>query len=155
MGLQELLNITDAEGQVITLFDGKITLGQAIAVVVTLAIVILVMKIVKKTMKLVFTVAAVCACLVYFNIASPAQIKDAATQIASAGIASYQTIADNSKNIRIEDNTIQVNINDKWIDISEVTSIVGGESGRATVVVDGESSVIEDSALIQLIKSFT
>lgn len=154
--LQELLNITNAEGEVITLFDGKITLGQAIAVVITIAVVLLVMKLVKKTMKLVLTVAVVCACLVYFNIASPDQIKDAASQVASAGIASYQTIADSSKNVRIEGGAIQINVGDNtWVDVTEVTSIVGGDSGKATISVGGQSYVVEDSAVIQLIKSFT
>lgn len=153
--MQDLLNLTNANGEVITLFDGKVTLSQAIAVIITIAVVLFVLKVVKKTMKLVFTVAAVCACLVYFNIASPSQIRDAATQVAKAGVESYQAIADSSKNVRIEDGSIQVNISDNWVDISEITSIVGGESGKATVIVAGQSYVVEDSAVIQLLKSFT
>ena len=153
--MQELLNITNADGEVITLMDGKITLGQAIAMVLTILAVVFILSVFKKAMKMVFTVIVVCVCLVYFNIASPAQIKDAATQIASAGIASYQALADSSKNIRLEGGSIQVNVDDTWVDISEVTSIIGGDSGKATVVVGGESFVIDDSALIELIKSFT
>lgn len=153
--MQDILNLTNANGEVITLFDGKVTLSQALAVVITIAIVFFVMKVVRKTLKLVFTVAAICACLVYFNIASPAQIKDAATQIASAGVESYKTIVDSSKNIRMEGGGIQVNIADNWVDISDITSIVGGDSGKATVVVNGQSYVVEDTVVIQLIKSFT
>lgn len=153
--MQDILNLTNANGEVITLFDGKVTLSQALAVVITIAIVFFVMKVVKKTLKLVFTVAAICACLVYFNIASPAQIKDAATQIASAGVESYKTIVDSSKNIRMEGGGIQVNIADNWVDISDITSIVGGDSGKATVVVNGQSYVVEDTVVIQLLKSFT
>lgn len=153
--MQDILNLTNANGEVITLFDGKVTLSQALAVVITIAIVFFVMKVVRKTLKLVFTVAAICACLVYFNIASPAQIKDAATQIASAGVESYKTIVDSSKNIRMEGGGIQVNIADNWVDISDITSIVGGDSGKATVVVNGQSYVVEDTVVIQLLKSFT
>lgn len=153
--MQDILNLTNANGEVITLFDGKVTLSQALAVVITIAIVFFVMKVVKKTLKLVFTVAAICACLVYFNIASTAQIKDAATQIASAGVESYKTIVDSSKNIRMEGGGIQVNIADNWVDISDITSIVGGDSGKATVVVNGQSYVVEDTVVIQLLKSFT
>lgn len=153
--MQDILNLTNANGEVITLFDGKVTLSQALAVVITIAIVFFVMKVVKKTLKLVFTVAAICACLMYFNIASPAQIKDAATQIASAGVESYKTIVDSSKNIRMEGGGIQVNIADNWVDISDITSIVGGDSGKATVVVNGQSYVVEDTVVIQLLKSFT
>lgn len=153
--MQDILNLTNANGEVITLFDGKVTLSQALAVVITIAIVFFVMKVVRKTLKLVFTVAAICACLVYFNIASPAQIKDAATQIASVGVESYKTIVDSSKNIRMEGGGIQVNIADNWVDISDITSIVGGDSGKATVVVNGQSYVVEDTVVIQLLKSFT
>lgn len=153
--MQDLLNLTNANGEVITLFDGKMTLSQALAIVVTIAAVLLVMKLVKKTLKLVFTVVAVCICLVYFNIASPSQIKDVASQVASMGVASYQTIANSSKDIRIEGSSIQVNIADNWVDISDITSIVGGDSGKATVVVNGQSFVVEDTAVISLLKSFT
>lgn len=153
--MQDILNLTNANGEVITLFDGRMTLSQALAVVITIAIVFFVMKVVKKTLKLVFTVAAICACLVYFNIASPAQIKDAATQIANAGVESYKTIVDSSKNIRMEGGDIQVNIADNWVDISDITSIVDGDSGKATVVVNGQSYVVEDTVVIQLLKSFT
>lgn len=153
--MQDLLNFTNANGEVITLFDGKMTLSQAVAIVMTIAVVLFAIKVLKKTIRLVVCVCAVCACLVHFNIASPAQIRDAATQVAQAGVASYQAIADSSKSIRLEGKSIQIIVGDKWVDVSDITSIVGGESGKATVVVDGESYVVEDTAVIKLIKSFT
>lgn len=152
--LQELLNFTNAEGEVITVFDGKMTLSQLVVIILTLAVVIFALKVFKKAVKWTVIAVALCVCLVHYNIASPEQIRDVATQVASVGVGSFQAIADSSKNIRIEGGSIEINLNDNWVDISEISSIVGGESGKATVVVGDQSYVVDDTAIIKLIKSF-
>lgn len=153
--LQELFNFTNANGEVITLFGGKITLSQALMILLAAAVILFALKVLKSIVRTIVIVVAICVCLVHFNIASPDQIKDAATQIAQTGIASYQTVVDSSQNIRYQGNTIQVNLNDNWVDVGNITSIVGGENGKATVVANGKSYVVNDSAVIQLLQMFT
>lgn len=152
---QELLNFTNANGEVITLFNGRITLSQALMILAAVLVILFALKVLKSIVRVIVIVVAICACLVHFNIASPAQIKDAATQIAQTGISGYQTIVDSSQNIRYEDGTIQVHLGDKWVNVSQVTSVVGGSSGKATVVAGGKSYVVEDTAVIQLLRMFT
>lgn len=153
--MQDLLNFTNAEGEVITLFDGKLTLSQAIGILAALAVIIFAFKVLKAAARTTVCVIAVCACLIHFNLASPTQIKDVATQVAQAGISGYQSAVDSSKNIRWENNTIQINLDDNWVNVSDIESIIGGESGKATVVAGGVSYVVDDSAVIKLLKTFT
>lgn len=150
----DFLNITNNSGEVATLFGGKVTVSQLISILVTVIIVCIILTVVKKAIKTVLCIGVVCACLVYFGIASPAQIKDVASKVTEAGIESYQSIAEKSKNIKIEDSTIKVCIDDKWFDVADITSIVGDGSGNATVSVDGETHVTNDSVVIELLKSF-
>lgn len=153
--MQDLFNFTDANGEVIMLFDGKMTLSQLVVIIIAIAVVLIALKVIKTAMRAVVCVVAVCFCLVYFNIASPDQLKDVAGQIASAGVSGYQTVIDSSQNIKWEDNSIKVNVEGKWINASDIESIVGGDSGKATIVANGNTYVVDDSAVIQLLKMFT
>lgn len=153
--MQDLFNFTNADGEVIMLFDGKITLSQFLMIIAAIAVVLFAIKVLKAAARVVVCVIAVCVCLVHFQIASPDQIKDAATQIAQAGMAGYQTVINSSQNIRWEEGTLQVNIADNWVKVSDIDSIVGGDENMATVVIGGETYVVEDTAIIKLLKTFT
>lgn len=152
--MSKLLNICNKDGKAITFFDGKITLSQLIAVIVAVAVIFFAIKVLNKIVKTVVIIVALCACLVYYGVASPTQIKDAAGVIAKNGISTYNKIASASDNIKVEDKTIKLNINDTWIDISDVTSFIETSEGIATVIIDGISYSVDDESIVSLLKTF-
>ena len=152
--LEQMLNITNANGEVITFFDGKVTLGQIIAVILCIVVVGIAWKFIKGLLKTAIMIVVVCVALVYFGIASPEQITDVAGTIKEYGVETYQKFADASENIKVAEGSIQINLGDKWVDISEIGSMVSGAKDTVTVNVNGESYTIEDSQVLELLDQF-
>lgn len=152
--LQQLLNIKNANGEVITFFNGKVTLSQLVFIILAVIVVALVIKFLKGVVRTVITIIAICVALVNYGIASPTQIKDAASVISQKGIATYEKMASASENIKLNGNNIEIKLGDKWINVSDVTSFISTGDGVATVNVDGESYSVEDSNIISLLKTF-
>lgn len=152
--LQQLLNIKNANGEVITFFNGKVTLSQLVFIILAIIVVALVIKFLKGIVRTIITIVAICVALVNYGIASPTQIKDAASVISQKGIATYEKMASASENIKLDGNNIEIKLGDKWVNVSDVTSFVSAGDGVATVNVDGESYSVEDSNIISLLKTF-
>lgn len=152
--LQQLLNIKNADGEVITFFNGKVTLSQLVFIILAIIVVALVIKFLKGVVRTIIAIGAICVALVNYGIASPTQIKDAASVISQKGIATYEKMASASENIKLDGNNIEIKLGDKWVNVSDVTSFVSAGDGVATVNVDGESYSVEDSNIISLLKTF-
>ena len=152
--LQQILNIKNSDGEVITFFNGKLTLSQLIFIVVAIVAVILIIKLLKGVVRTVLAVVAICVALVNYGIASPTQIKDAASVISQKGIATYEKLASASENIKVEGSDVQIKLGDNWVNISDVTSFVSTGKDTATINVDGESYAVDDSSIISLLKTF-
>ena len=152
--LQQILNIKNSDGEVITFFDGKITLSQLIFIIVAIIAVVAIIKLLKGVVRTVLAVVAICVALVNYGIASPTQIKDTASVISQKGIATYEKLASASENIKVEGSDVQIKLGDNWINISDVTSFVSTGKDTATINVDGESYAVDDSSIISLLKTF-
>lgn len=74
--ISQYLNFTNADGSVITVFDGAMTLSQLIGIIAAIIVIIVALKFIKGILKAIITVLAICICLVYFNLATPEQIAD-------------------------------------------------------------------------------
>lgn len=152
--LQQLLNIKNADGEVITFFNGKVTLSQLVFIILAIIVVALVIKFLKGVVRTIIAIGAICVALVNYGIASPTQIKDAASVISQKGIATYEKMASASENIKLDGSNIEIKLGDKWVNVSDVTSFIPSGKGVATVNVDGESYSVEDSDIISLLKTF-
>lgn len=152
--LQQLLNIKNSNGEVITFFDGKLTLSQLLFIVVAIIVVVAIIKFLKGIVRTVLAVVAICVALVNYGIASPTQIKDAASVISQKGITTYEKMASTSENIKIEGSDVKIKLGDNWVNVSDVTSFVSTGKDKATVNVNCESFAVEDSDIISLLKTF-
>lgn len=152
--LQQLANFCTKNGEAITFFDGKVTLSQVIMVVAALIVVSFAIKLLKGALKTIVVIGAICFALVYYGVASPTQLKDAAEVIAQQGVQAYEKLADASENIKIQGNSVKVRIDGSWVDVADVSSIIKTADGVATVIVDGTSHVVDDSGVISLLNSF-
>lgn len=152
--LNELLNFTDSEGKVITLFDGKMTLSQAVVGVVAIVGVLLIMKMVKKAFKWALIVAVACVMLVHYNVASPQQLRDVAGQIAEKGVDTYRSFANASQNVKIQGGSVYLRLDDNnWVNVTDISSIIGGGEKDMTVVVGGQTYTISDDIAQDLLNS--
>ena len=143
--LQQILNFTDADGKVITLFDGAITLSQLVMILLCIVAVIVLFKLLKGLFKVAIIAVTVIFFVVQLGIASPTQLKDVANVIEEKGVEAYNSLVSASENIRVtEDNTIEVCIDDAWVNIEDIKSIISGAEDKLTVIIDGVSHVIED-----------
>jgi hypothetical protein len=152
--LQQLLNFSSSDGEVITFFDGKVTLSQLVMAIVVILIIGFAIKVLKGVVRTVIIIVSICIGLVHYGIASPTQIKDAASVVAEKGIGAYKTVASASENIRISGTKLEVKLGDNWFDVSDVTSYVQSSDSSITVYADGNSYIVDDISVINLLKTF-
>lgn len=153
--IQSFLNAANEKGEVITFFDGKITLSQLVVVVIAILAVGLVLKLVKGVLKTGLTIGITLFALVYFGFASPDQLKDVADQIAKQGAAVYEQYQEASEYIKYEGDKLYVSPDKTtWIDVSTIKSVVKGNNKSISVVTPDGTYAFTDSKVIELISSF-
>ena len=153
--IQSFLNAANEKGEVITFFDGKVTLSQLVIVVIAILAVGLVLKLVKGVLKTGLTIGIALFALVYFGFASPDQLKDVADQIAKQGAAVYEQYQEASEYIKYEGDTLYVSPDKTtWIDVSTIKSVVKGNNKSISVVTPDGTYAFTDSKVIELISSF-
>ena len=142
--LQGLLNFASSNGEVITLFNGKITLSQLIVGIGAIAVIIIALKFLKKTVRTVTLIGAICFALVHYGLATPTQLKDVGMQIAKDG----------SENIQLNNDSISIKIEDKWISLKDIQSFVSTGDDSVSITVDGQSYAVNDKSVVQLLNMF-
>ena len=153
--IQSFLNTANEKGEVITFFDGKVTLNQLVVVVIAILAVILVISLIKGVLKTCLTIGIAVFALVYFGFASPDQLKDVADQIAKQGAAVYEQYQEASEYIKYEDNKLYISTDkNTWIDVSTIKSVVKGNNKSISVVTPDGTYAFTDSKVIELINSF-
>lgn len=152
--LQGLLNFASSNGEVITLFNGKITLSQLIVGIGAIAVIIIALKFLKKTVRTVTLIGAICFALVHYGLATPTQLKDVGMQIAQDGVAKYQAVAEMSENIQLNNNSISIKIEDKWVSLDNIQSFVSTGDDSVSITVDGQSYAVNDKSVVQLLNMF-
>ncbi len=151
--LQQSLNFTNSEGEVITFFDGKLTISQAILILIAIVAVLIVLKCIKGIVKAVIVGGIAVFVCINMGILSPTQVRDIGEQIYAKGVSAYESIAEASENIKIEDSTIKIQLNDKWYDVKDVKSFVPTDEGISIKIGD-DTIAIKDGKIVELIKSF-
>ena len=154
--IQSFLNVANAKGEVITFFDGKVTLSQLVIILIAILAVCLVFKFIKGIVKTVVAIGIACFALVYFGLASPDQLKDVANQIASQGTAIYEQYQEVSDYIKYQDGVLYVSPDKQmWIDVTTIKTIVRGNGDTLSVVTDEGTYALTDNKAIEMIETFT
>ena len=155
--LKNLLTITNADGSVKTFFDGRITATQLIVIAVLFIVSVILIKKLKRMGKLIVLVCFIAS--TYFNVQlfSPAKVVDTISIIASQPVVKKRVseMASKSDNIQLIGDELQVKVNDTWINVSDVTSMVKTYDGKLSITVDGKDILVNDKAIIEILKLFT
>lgn len=153
--IQSFLNTANEKGEVITFFDGKVTLSQLVVLIIAVIAVSLVISFIKGVLKACLTIGIAVFALVYFGFASPDQLKDVADQIAKQGAAVYEQYQEASEYIKYEGNKLYISTDkNTWIDVSTIKSVVKGNNKSISVVTPDGTYAFTDSKVIELINSF-
>lgn len=153
--LEALLNFTNSDGEVITFFEGRLTLSQLLVIIGAIIAIILVFSFIKGIVKTIITIVIVCYALVYFGIASPQQLKDVSSQIIDKGASFYESFVEASSNIKYENDKLLIKVDeDTWIDVSDIKSFVAGKEGVVTIQTSNGAYAISDSEIIKLLETF-
>lgn len=153
--IKQALNFTDSSGEIMTFFDGAITLPQVVGVALVAILCIALLNFVKKSFKLVVTMVCVVGAACYVGVVSPEQVKDVSAKIAQNGIETYEKIASASENIKIEKDSISIRVDNEWYNLSEVTRFVKTAGDKMSIFIDGNQHVVDDIDLIKLISDFS
>ena len=154
--LKQLANFASgADGEVKTYFDGRITQSQLIVGIIAIVAVLFILKFVKSIAKLFCTIAIVCVCLVQFGLATPDQLVDIAGKMKDTGMAYYEKVATASENIKLTDGNLSFRIGDKWINASDIKSVVSGKENTLTVITGTDTLTIDDKTIIEVLKTLT
>lgn len=157
--LQQSLNFTNSEGEVITFFDGKVTISQVLMFLIVLVAVVLVLKFIKGIVKTIIVVGLAVYLCIYFGIVSPTQVKDIGNQLLADGKAAYEKIVKASDNLKFENGedgnfTIKIRVEGEWHDISDIKSFVNTKDGLSVKIGD-DTIAIKDKDVVELIKKFS
>lgn len=154
--LQQLFNfMTTEDGEVNTYFDGRVTQSQLIVAIVCVVALLFCIAFLKKLAKIVCILVLVGVMLVHYGASSPIELNDIASTIQSTGTAYYEKVANSSDSVKFEDNTVSVKIDGNWYNVKDIQSIVSGSEGVLTVIIDGESHTVDNSYIIEVLKTFT
>lgn len=145
--------LTNSDGSVKTLFNGKITASQLAWVVIAVILLCLVLTLVKKIAKVFLIVAIVAVCAVQFGLASPTQLKDIAGSIAKTGTEYYEKVASENKSVSFDNGNLKVQIDGEWVSVGNITSIINGAHDTLTVVIDGVSHTVDDGQVAEVINT--
>lgn len=154
--IQELLNFTNADGSVKMIHIGSlsITLTQLLLTIGLVVILLVALKVTRGVLKLFWVVGFIAVFLVTHGVLSPIKLGNTVTQLSAAGIKSYQSLANASDNIKIEDSTIKIKVKRDWIDVKDIDSFMVGDENTITIIVGDKYYTTDDLSVIQLIKSF-
>lgn len=97
--MEDFLVFRDASGEVITLLDGRVTLGQVVILVIGIVAVAVALKVLKGIIRFVVTVAAILACVFYLGIATPDDLIDAANKAKEYGTQTLESYSESLPNI--------------------------------------------------------
>jgi len=153
--MESIINIRDANGEVITVMDGRFTLGQVIMAALAFIVLIMAFHITKKALHTAFVGCLLAVMLFYVGKATPEQIQGVADQIKAQGTKAYEAIVEKSDNLKIEDGSICIKLGDDWHDISEITSFVKGSDGSITISLGKQKFVLNDNMVGGLLEAFT
>lgn len=149
----DILNFTDSTGKVITLFDGKMTLGQVVIILLAVFAVFFILRLCKGVIKFVFTAVVVVVALVWAGVVSPDQLKDVGDKLAQAGTEAYEKFAEASDAVQIEGGDVQINLEGDWVSVSDIKSIIKNGDSATVITEDGEY-VTEDTVILDLLGTF-
>lgn len=152
--LQSLFNFTNADGEVITFFNGKVTLSQIVVFIIAVIAIVLLRNVLKGVVKTIVLIAIVCVALVHFGIASPTQIKDAGAKIKETGISTYEMMAKASENVKVENGNVKIRVQNEWFDLKDIETVISS-GATYTITVNGKTLVIDDDKVIEVIKTLT
>ena len=156
--IKNFLTITNEDGSIKTFFDGRITATQLISICVCILIGIILIIKVKKTVKFIIFIAMIAS--TYFNVQlfSPTKMISAVSTIAESPVVKQQVteLATKSDNIRIgEDDSLEICVNDTWINVDAITSLIKLDDGTISITVAGQDILISDETIIKLLTIFT
>lgn len=153
--LKEILVFNDAAGNPITVFGGKFTLSQVVAVLICIIAVSFILKKLKGIIKAVLSVVIIAVAAIYFGIATPEQIKSIADKVAEVGVETYQKFAEVSENIKVEEGSIKICVGEQWVDVKDIASTVTDNEGKMSITVDGKDLIVDDEKVTELLNSLT
>lgn len=139
-----------------TLLDGKITVQQLLIVILVAIIAILVIKFIKGIISTLVVIGVVIVALMYQGVISPVQVKDVSKKLAAQGITAYQKYADESDDVKIVDDDIQVKVGNTWVSVNEIDSVVSNiGSASMSVSVNGQTYTLDDDKAVEMLKDLT
>ena len=150
--LNSFLNIRNGEDGVITLFGGRITLTQLLLGIACLAAIIVAVKFLKKVWRLLMLVLAVIS---GGNSLAMTPVHLAANCLSGISEAKLESLAEDNEDIRYNESEVSFRVNDTWIDLSDISSVVKLKDGSVSVHVNDTDYRIENKDAADLIKTCT
>lgn len=153
--MDSVINFRDANGEVITILDGRFTLGQAVMFLLAVVVLFMAFHITRKAIHTAIVGCFLVGFLYFVGKASPEQLQGVADQIKATGVKAYESVVASSDNLDIVDGSIRIKLGDEWHDISEITSFVKGSDGSITVNLGGKKFVLNDDMVGGLLEAFS
>ena len=134
---------------------------QILSIIVTVILVVIILKVFKKVLKVVLVVAVIVGGLIAFEVVTPEQLLDVKTLVEENKdiIEDLRDLADMSDSIRLVNSEetglisdISVKVNDAWVQLSSVESIVSINDGVCTIRVAGTEYRIDDKNVVKVIQ---
>lgn len=139
------------------ILGGALTVKQLVVIIIALAAIGLILKLAKKTIKLILSTVIIVGVLIYTGVVSPDKLADVQTVIKDTGMSTVQNIANSSDKIKI-DNTdgtkILISDGKKWYNIEEIKKVAISDNGVSILLENGDTVEIEDKNVAKLLEIF-
>lgn len=127
--------------------------SQIVVIVVAIVALLLVLGLAKKMMKIVLTIAILLFGGISFGLLSPDQVIDTASAIKDKGIATYESFASMSDNVKVEGDSVLVKMGDTWVDLNAVNEFDINDD-TVSVTVGGNTYTVTDETVVKLFQTF-
>ena len=130
--------------------------GQLLTLILGVVLFFVVVKLVKKAFKIILILVAVVACLLYFGLITPEDIKNSAEALADT-VTSQEVINISvvSDSVQITDGVIEFNIGGDWYRVDDITRLRVNSDGFYLIEVENSEIQVSDPDLQKLIDVLT
>ena len=132
----------------------NITIMQVLIIVTVIALAGIIWRLLKGSLRIILVVGVLVFGSIQFGICTPDDFKNIAEKIQEVGLDSFATFAENSDNIKIENEQLYICVKDEWINLSNIKSIVKDATEQLSITLeDGTTYSIDDLNIIEMFES--
>ena len=157
--LEKVLNVLNTlgnSGETRTFFNGAITQSQLFIGVAILLLVAVIIINIKNVVKTLISVTLIILCCVCLYVAAPKQLRDVTAKLTdNKTIEQVKLLSETSKNIKVEKDNVSVKLGEQWYSLKDIDSYVSVSEDSVSINVNGQNYTVNDKSIKTLLEKLS